>query len=178
LLRDRGAGRTRCEHMQPRRHLALARRGKARVKFGRDDEAENAIAEKLEPLIVGAPGAAVRQCKVIECDVVRNAADDAGKRPGVQRIAQKPSPMRSQRAAVNQLIGLIQLADPSVENMPTSAWPTRFSSGTRPMPWFSTAGKRLSALRSRLSPIRNICPSGTTMSGVLSSAIVVMSRIA
>src|SRR3546814_8897275 len=42
--------------------------------------------------------------------------------------AQKPSPMRSQRVAVNQLIGLIQLADPSVENMPTSAWPTGFRS--------------------------------------------------
>src|SRR3546814_10792221 len=37
------------------------------------------------------------------------------------RSVQKPSPMRSQRAAVNQLIGLIQLAEPSVENMPTSA---------------------------------------------------------
>src|SRR3546814_8340221 len=59
--------------------------------------------------------------------------------------------MRSKRAAVNHVQGISQLAEPSVENTEINAFPTRFSSGTKPMPAPSTAGKRLSALRSRLS---------------------------
>src|SRR3546814_6699420 len=71
------------------------------------------------------------------------------------RTIQKPSPMRSKRAAVNHVQGISQLAEPSVENTEINAFPTRFSSGTKPMPATSTVGKRLSALRSRLSPIMN-----------------------
>ena len=72
--------------MQPRRHLALARRGKARVKLGCDDEPEHAVAKELEPLIIGAPGAAVRQRKVVKRDIVRGTADNVGERPGVERM--------------------------------------------------------------------------------------------
>ena len=107
--------------MQPRRHLAFAGGREARVKFRGDDQSKHPVAKKLEPLIISAPGAAVGEGQIVERQIIRGAADDLGQRPGVKLVTQKPSPMRLQRAAVNQLIGLSQLADPSVENMPTSA---------------------------------------------------------
>src|SRR3546814_9852221 len=84
----------------------------------------------------------------IEGQVTGTFAGQGGDRLRRDAVVQKPSPIRSQRAAVNQLIGLNQLAEPSVENMPTSAWPTRFFCGTAPPSPPSSIGTRLSALRS------------------------------
>ena len=94
----------------------------------------HAIAQKFQPLIIARTTAAVGQRLAVEAKVAGRCAGNGGKRFRGDAFVQKPSPARFQRAAVNQLIGLIQLADPSVENIVTSAWPTRFSSGTRPMP--------------------------------------------
>src|SRR3546814_7135914 len=79
------------------------------------------VAQKLEPLIIARTAAAMGQRFAIEGKVAGPGAGQLGDRLRRDAVIQKPSPMRSQRAAVNQLIGLNQLADPSVENMPTSA---------------------------------------------------------
>src|SRR3546814_1040930 len=78
------------------------------------------------------------------------------------RTIQKPSPMRSKRAAVNHVQDIRQFDEPSVENTEINDFLTRFSSGTKPMPAQSNAEKRLTELRSRLSPNINRWPSATT----------------
>ena len=60
-------------------------------------------------------------------------------KPG-RDVAQKPSPMRLQRAAENHVQGLSHSALPSVEKTENEARPIIFSVGTMPIPAPSTAG--------------------------------------
>ena len=125
------------------------------IHYGRVKPAANINVTMIAPK---APGHTVRS------EFVRG-----GGIPDLIAVGQNPCPMRSGRAAVNHVHGSSQCDDPSVENTDTSARPTRFSCGTMPMaPGLSIGVQRLSALRSRLSPIRNRSFSPTTKASVLS----------
>src|SRR4029079_17695840 len=69
------------------------------------------------------------------------------------------------RSAVTQMIGFRYCELPSSEKVMNSARPPIFSNGTGPPRPCSSVGTRLSADSSRLSPIRNILPGGTTVLG-------------
>src|SRR5205085_489572 len=138
-----------------------------------DRQAQHAIAEEFEPLVIARlAGAAVGQ-RLGPQRLVRDRKSQCLE-PSARRRwkrAQIPCPMRLQRAAVNQVHGLIQLACPSVEKNMKLARPARLSTGTRPTPCSAAAGKRLSIELSRLSPIRNRRPAGTVTGAVLSGSM-------
>jgi len=128
LARDVGAHRAGDQRVEPLRQLSLGLLGEELPQPFRHDEAEDAVAEEFEPLVILRRLAAVGERALIGRDVGGAAAEGLGQ-PFGQRDAQKPSPIRCQRAAVNQLTGLIHEALPSVEKKVTTALPSIRSIG-------------------------------------------------
>ena len=110
------------------REVALVGIRQGRVEALGHREPEHPVAEEFEPLVILRRLAAVGQRALIGRDVGGAAAEGLGQ-PFGQRDAQKPSPIRCQRAAVNQLTGLIHEALPSVEKKVTTALPSIRSIG-------------------------------------------------
>lgn len=73
----------------------------------RHDEAQHAVAEKFEPLVILRRLAAMRQ-RTREGSEVGGCPAEGLRDPAGEIGGQKPSPIRFQRAAVNQLTGLNQ----------------------------------------------------------------------
>ena len=125
---DVGADRAGDERVEPLGELALGfRREQLPQPFG-DDEAEDAVAEEFQPLVILGGLAAMGQRALVRLEVGGPAAERRGQ-PGGEVGAQKPSPTRLQRAAENQLTGLIHDALPSVEKKVTTALPSMRSIG-------------------------------------------------
>ena len=91
------------------------------------------VTEELQALIIFFAVTAVGRGSYVKFGRQRPLVGDFGNPVKKVRTGQNVSPMRSQRAAVNQVQGLIHSAEPSVEKTVTSALPTRFSSGTMPI---------------------------------------------
>ena len=128
LAGDRRADRTGDERVQPLRQLSLRLVRKCRIKPFRDGQTQDTVAEKFEPLVILRRLAAMGQRPAVTVEVAGRMAQRV-RQPGVE-VGQKPSPIRFQRAAVNQVQGMIHDAPPSVDQKPTAALPSRFSSGT------------------------------------------------
>ena len=151
------------QRVQPHRQLALGRVGEGAVEHLGHDEAEHAVAEELQPLVVdarGAAGAGMRQrvfgeravaeavpgergelveAGVVEAGLARHVAADAAQSTQWNR--------REARISVGHFQISSGLAPPAIEKKMMLARPIRFSAGTKP------TEKRLSDELSRLSPI-------------------------
>ena len=140
------------EHREAPGEIALLLLGEAAVDKIRHHEPENAVAEKLQPLIGDAPapgGAGMGEGKTQKRGVGEAMAEGVGQvlhrvlAPSAHSTALKS---RDQRIAIGQRHNSQSSALPSTEKKRISARPTRFSAGIGPM-------KRLSCELSRLSPI-------------------------
>src|SRR5205085_9261231 len=134
LPRDLGADVPRHQRVQALGELAL---GLVRIGLYQPmggDQAEHPVAEELQSLIMLASEARMGQRPLEQSGVARAMAEHP--LHPVQRLAvhQKVPPVRSHRAALNQVQGLTQLAEPSVEKKTTKARPMTFSAGSSPTP--------------------------------------------
>jgi hypothetical protein len=126
---DFGAGGSGHERVEASRERAFGFAGKLAVEPLGNDQTQNPVPQKFKPFIGIWPVAAVRQRAKVEREGTRRGAKRALE-PCDKIFAQKPSPIRSPRAAVNQVQGRNQLEEPSVEKTVNQARPTRFSIGT------------------------------------------------
>ncbi len=126
LARDLGAGLARDERVQPPRKLALRLLREQLVQPCRDGEAEHPIAEEFEALIILLPAAGMGERALEQRRIARRLAERRGQPgAGIVADAQNVSPIRSERAAENQLPGFVHSAEPSVEKKLISARPIR-----------------------------------------------------
>ena len=112
------------QRVQSLRELALGGIARPVQPFG-DDEAEHAIAQEFQPLVIArGVHAAVSQRLAPQRGVGRGRPGQVSEERVCFRrkrdAGQNRPPMRFQRAALNQVQGLIQLAEPSVDA--TSPW--------------------------------------------------------
>ncbi len=115
--------------MQPLRQGAF---GLAREQLGQPlshDQAEHAVAEELQPLVILRALAAMGQRAFEQVQLGRRVTGGRGD-PAREALTQKPCPMRLQRAALNHVQGSTQEAEPSVDQKVNSALPSTRSSGT------------------------------------------------
>src|SRR6185369_14727096 len=163
-----GAGLARDQGVVTARHLALGLVRISLIQRTGDDQAENPVAKEFEALVTVGAGARMGEGPLKQGQVggrmTELVADEGGDVAAHFDLSVYPLPMRLARRAVNQVHGRSHEALPSVDQKVTVARPTIFSTGSMPTP--PTAGeKRLSSLLSRLSPIRNTMPAGTSTAG-------------
>ena len=129
LARHLGADLPGHQRIEAARQLALGLAGKALVQPLGDRQPQHPVAQKLEPLVIGRALTAMRQRALIPREITRGTAQHP-RQPVGQLLGQKPSPIRLQRAALNQVHGSSHCAPPSVDQKLTTALPCRFSIGT------------------------------------------------